>query len=312
MKTKPTVVTLLLLLALVLTLSANNIAIEAHAQTTIGLLQDFCDDYAPVTLVDEEEYEASDFTTITDFAGNSYYYSTVSPQGYIIMHATTQKVVEASFDGVDPFEQISTTGDRFYAGPGQYFRKVVNEDGDLVYRSYIGQEYVLDDETLVSISQTLHTQLTTTAEVEENTASPASATNSSGNTVTLSDGFTYVKDYLFFEKLIEMCEIYYNYCQVSPDPDGVPGEYIVPDNLHGNCSFNALAILLNYHDVYHNPNILDDMYTTNIIDIAYTDLNCHYDDINFGDIVNLPIVTKELSTLLTQYIYPNYKLQSGI
>jgi len=268
MKTKPTVVTLLLLLALVLTLSANNVAIEAHAQAVIIDLQDFCDDYAPVTLVDEESYTTSSCTTITDFAGNSYYYSTVSPQGYIIMHAATQKVVEAAFDDADPFAGIDVNDPKFYAGPGYYFQKVT-KDGVQVYLSSTGEEYALDDEILVAMSTELNAQMSTTPEVD--TSQPNSA-----KTFTDAEGYTYINDYRYFTLLME-----------SQNATLLPGD-------QGKaCGFNALAIVLGYLNSYRSSSIVPSQYIRTISFDYHPNQNLSYNNISLEDVTYLPIMNND-------------------
>lgn len=225
---------------------------------------------------------------MTDFAGNEYIlfqYMANPISGYVVMFVNPDKPEDDCYDFVElvegemsPFVYFNTnniTGDKKYAGPGNYFI----QSGNIIY-PLTGNTFTIDD-PIYNMYYQISLNLGNSLRLEEEPMN--------------EDGYTYIDDYQYFMNL--------------KNHNG----YVIPHNNEGTCGFNALAILLGYYNIYEDPNLLsaNSGFMEAVKDTVLTMQDFDLNTISIDNIRPIPTVSDHLVTTLTEYIYPQYQQKTG-
>ena len=228
--------------------SSTNIQIE---QTTSEIVQSEIQRTTDsISLLENVSLEVSEIKEAHDFAGNLYYVTEFSPDGYMITQADTQQIIEYCLDAASPYYGIDS--EIYYIGPTYYYY----EDNG-VYKHTFYDETISEDNALklVDISNSVYSEisdLSTDSDVLEAT----SAEVSPASTTTYTDTYA-PNSKTLLENLKTTKEIGY-YC--PPDSKGI-------------CGYIASGLMLLWADKNYNNNLINDFIFLNRTGKSFTGTN---------------------------------------
>lgn len=233
--------------------------------------------------------------TITDFAGNTFKLYELSPSGYAIysFNENASIFIEGSYITNSPY--YGESGTKYYCGIGEYFIEPVTRSANGNVR------HLRTDE---SIPKTNLTGAAFTVDAEHyikpvQTRASNPSTPDPNKTVTSSNGFTYIKDFIAIAMMDDF-----------------------PTNNYGTCGLVSLCIILGYYDRIVDNDIITDSSFVVTDSSGYTDgVTQAFHDYLFAYCqhtwagVGIPTVAYPMTAseiLLTVQDYVNYKCSTAV